>query len=349
MNSITGIVEAISLTDADAGVLYRKFGVDSAKPRLFVCSQKKYDGYTCAKIETQNHLDSGRLKEAARSVMYMFDLAQSDEDFSVTYELAGIVYMGLGRWEEAQVNFEAADVHLPYNIDDPKTSLDIVNRKHTLMTNIASLMVKQRHLTWANVIGQSIVAHPRVSSVNKGWGYLVLGEVALGFDDVVSARTHFQAAWEVFQQDRVDIECGCVQKGKDKERCTQQSNGNLRWTLIHLLKTEGLLGDPKALKKLQHYEKEWWTLDPEASVLAGVFHAALLPTSKRRTLLLKNMNTRAKRHSFGDILHRIVQLMSVVLVLGIHVHDSGTVDVFDPRSSTTTSPKGSLGRGNTGK
>ena len=348
LSSITGIVEAVSLTDADAGVLYRKFGVDSAKPRLLVCSTKKSHGYTCAKRETQNYLDSGQLKEAARSVMHMFDLAQSDEEFSITYELAGIVYMGLGRWEEAQVNFEAADVHLPYNIDDPKIEQHIVNRKHTLMTNIASLMVKQKHLTWAKVIGQSIVAHPRVCNTNKGWGHLVLGEVALGFDDPASAHMHFQAAWKVFQEDRVAIACGCIEKEIDKNRCTQQSNGNLRWTLIHILKTEGLLGDEGALKKLQSYEKEWWTLDPEASVMAGLFHAELLPFSKRRKLILKNIKTRAKRNSFGEVLMRISQLLGVLLVLGGSLSFLSTTDIYE-EGVMTKSPKEEVQRGNTGR
>ena len=36
LNSLTGIIEAIALTDADAGVLYRKMGMDNAKPRLYV-------------------------------------------------------------------------------------------------------------------------------------------------------------------------------------------------------------------------------------------------------------------------------------------------------------------------
>ena len=39
LNSLTGIIEAISLTDADAGVLYRKMGLHSAKPRLYVLSE----------------------------------------------------------------------------------------------------------------------------------------------------------------------------------------------------------------------------------------------------------------------------------------------------------------------
>ena len=34
ISSITSIIEAVSLTDADAGVLYRKVGYSSAKPRL---------------------------------------------------------------------------------------------------------------------------------------------------------------------------------------------------------------------------------------------------------------------------------------------------------------------------
>ena len=52
LNSITGIIEAISLTDADAGVLYRKLGVGSAKPRLFVLPNGTLD-YEAAKKAAQ--------------------------------------------------------------------------------------------------------------------------------------------------------------------------------------------------------------------------------------------------------------------------------------------------------
>ena len=50
-------------------------------------------------------------------------------ELATTYEQAGIVYMGMGRWEEAQANFESADRHIPEDIDHPDTPQDIVNKK----------------------------------------------------------------------------------------------------------------------------------------------------------------------------------------------------------------------------
>ena len=54
--------------------------------------------------------------------------------------------MGMGRWEEAQANFEAA-TDISEDIDHPDTP-DIVNKKHALMTNIGSLMVKRGNHSW---------------------------------------------------------------------------------------------------------------------------------------------------------------------------------------------------------
>ena len=58
--------------------------------------------------------------------------ACTDDELCQAYEPAGVVYMGLGRWEEAQVNFESADAALQVNINDPNTDSALVHRKHTL-------------------------------------------------------------------------------------------------------------------------------------------------------------------------------------------------------------------------
>ena len=142
LNSITGIIEAITLTDADAGVLYRQLGLDEAKPRRYALPET-IQSHQSAAVYTKNQLDSGKIREAAYGVMAMFDLAETDLQLCDAYEQAGIVYMGLGRWEEAQVNFEAADNHLQCNLDDPATEQRLLDRKHTLMTNIGSLMAKR--------------------------------------------------------------------------------------------------------------------------------------------------------------------------------------------------------------
>ena len=193
LNSLTGIIEAISLTDADAGVLYRKMGVSSAKPRLFVLPGVMLD-YETAQREAKNHLDSGRVRDAAHSVMAMFDLAETDEQLCDAYEQAGIVYMGLGRWEEAQVNFEAADTHLTCDIDNPATPQQQIDRKHTLMTNIGHVMVKRGNTSWASLFGQAVITHPRASNLNRGWGHLIVGEAALNNGNPSKAQEAFHAA-----------------------------------------------------------------------------------------------------------------------------------------------------------
>ena len=220
------------------------------------------------------------------------------------------------------------------------------------MTNIGSLMVKQGHLTWAKVLAQSIVAHPRVSNLNKGWAHLILGEVALGFDDAQSAHDLFHGAWEVFQQDRADMICNGLLDEEQQDRCTLQSDGNMRWTSIHLLKSRALLGNQSALQKLRQHEKEWSKLDPEASVMAGLFCAELMPVSKRRTLTLKNLRTRAKRHSLGEIMQRISQMMGILLVLGISFDLTSEPPQLRGEVLQQVSekkPTGTLNRGNTGK
>ena len=194
LNSLTGIIEAISLTDADAGVLYRKVGMGSAKPRLFVLPDTALD-YETAKTEAQNFLNTGHIRDAAHRVMLMFDLAENDDQLSEAYEQAGIVYMGMGRWEEAQVNFEAADRHLTCDINDSTTAQALIDRKHTLMTNIGSLMVKRKNINWGMLFARSVTEHPKVSTLNRGWGLLVLGEAELGLQKYQDAKIIFKNLW----------------------------------------------------------------------------------------------------------------------------------------------------------
>ncbi|MEC7984576.1 MAG: hypothetical protein VX278_05400 [Myxococcota bacterium] len=332
LNSITGIIEAISLTDADAGVLYRKMGSTKAKPRLFVLPKGIHD-YDTAKIKAQNYLDSGRIRDAAHNVMAMFDLAETDEQLCETYEQAGIVYMGLGRWEEAQVNFEAADAHLDYNIDDPKTPDSIIDRKHSLMTNIGSLMVKRGNLSWALLFGRAVANHPRVNEQNKGWGYLVLGEAALGLRNPEDAKKAFRAALNIFETNlqtaETDKEMGDIQRNRQ----TEQAEGNIRWARIHLLKSQLLLGEHDAGEKLQQFEALWFDIDPEASTMAGLFYAENLKASKRKKLLLRDLRARAQRYSLGEIVQRIALVMGVFMltVLGGFTKD-------EERETVQTSP-----------
>ena len=98
--------------------------------------------------------------------------------------------MGLGRWEEAQVNFEAADAALQANVNDPNCGIDLVHRKHTLMTNIGHLMVKRGNVSWGLLFGREVVSHPRVSEYNKGWAYLVIGEAELGLGNLRTPMNH---------------------------------------------------------------------------------------------------------------------------------------------------------------
>ena len=311
LNSITGIIEAISLTDADAGVLYRKLGMGSAKPRLFVVPNTALD-YEAAKIEAQNFLDTGHIREAAHRVMLMFDLAESDDQLCEAYEQAGIVYMGMGRWEEAQVNFEAADRHLNCDINNSKTSQSLIDRKHTLMTNIGNLMVKRRNTSWGILFARSVIEHPKVSTLNRGWGLLVLGEADMILQKYCSAKRHFEEALGIFEEDLKEIEELTDVEPSVQKRWSIQAQGNIRWTKIHLLKGAMLLGDKTAALKLKEQEQIWEDIDPETSITAGLFFAENLPQSRRRNMLLRELKKRAKRNRLGEVLQRISVLLPML-------------------------------------
>ena len=312
LNSITGIIEAISLTDADAGVLYRKIGMGSAKPRLFVLPDTALD-YETAKMEAQNFLDTGQIRDASHRVMLMFDLAENDDQLCETYEQAGIVYMGMGRWEEAQVNFEAADRHLNCDINDPTTPQPLIDRKHTLMTNIGSLMVKRKNISWGVLFACSVTEHPKVSTLNRGWGLLVLGEAKLGLQKYHAAKNHFEEALGIFEDDLKEIKELTDIESEVQKRWSLQAQGNIRWTKIHLLKSSMLLGDKIAALQLQEQEQIYEDIDPETSITAGLFYAENLPQSRRKNMLLRELKKRAKRNRLGEVLQRISMILSVLL------------------------------------
>ena len=348
LSSITSIIEAISLTDADARVLYQKFGTYHAKPRCFVTPNGATD-FASTKIEAQKLLDSGKLQEASRYVMAMFDLAHSDEEFSTAYEQAGIVYLGLGRWEEAQANFEAADSQLPYNIDDPEIPQSIINRKHSIMTNIGTLMVKRKNLSWAMVLSRSVIEHQRVCPQNKGWGLLIAGEAHMELGALQKSQDSFRAALDIFQK----LHAAAISKKQnhhqEQNQKIQQAKGNIRWTKIHLLKAQYLAGDAASHHELRELEIKWRELDPEASTMAGFFFAELIPHKKRRALLLKDLHKRAKEHRLGDIMQRISALLTMLLFLSIgflshtNIHSPST-----PNSSASLEHSPNHNRGNTG-
>ena len=311
LNSLTGIIEAISLTDADAGVLYRKVGMGSAKPRLFVLPDTALD-YETAKTEAQNFLDTGHIRDAAHRVMLMFDLAENDDQLSEAYEQAGIVYMGMGRWEEAQVNFEAADRHLTCDINDSTTAQALIDRKHTLMTNIGSLMVKRKNINWGMLFARSVIEHPKVSTLNRGWGLLVLGEAELGLQKYQDAKNHFQKALGIFENDLKEIEALTDIEVDVQKRWSLQAQGNIRWTKIHLLKSSMLLGDTTSAIELKNQEQMWEDIDPETSITAGFFYTENLPQSRRKNMLLRELKKRAKRNGLGEVLQRIASILPVL-------------------------------------
>ena len=57
-------------------------------------------------------------------------------------------------------------------------------------------MVKRGNGSWALLFGRSVVEHPKVSSVNRGWGQLVLGEASLSLHNPAGAEAAFSAALE---------------------------------------------------------------------------------------------------------------------------------------------------------
>ncbi len=316
LHSVTSIIEAISLTDADARILYQKLGAYHAKPRRFVTPNGNKD-FSSVYTEAQNLLHRGELQAASRYVMAMFDLAQSDDDFSRAYEQAGIVYLGLGRWEEAQVNFEAADAHLSCNIDNPDTPQSIIDRKHTIMTKIGTLMVKRGNIHWAITLSRSIIEHERVSLLNKGWGLLVLGEAFMVLEETQKSHDYLQKALKFFQQIHIENTCVKHEPSQEQNRRVLQIEGNIRWTQIHLLKAKYLCGEMSAHHDLKELEIAWKQLDPEASTMAGFFFAELTPHKKRRTILLKELLKQAKKYQLGEIVQRISSLLMILIFFNI--------------------------------
>ena len=348
LNSLTGIIEAIALTDADAGVLYRKMGMDNAKPRLYVLPDSDLT-FECAKREAQDFLDTGHVREAAYRVMMMFDLASDDIQLSTTYEHAGIVYMGMGRWEEAQANFEAADRHIPEDIDHPNTTQEIINRKHTLMTNIGSLMVKRGNYSWAILFATAILNHSRTTSLNRGWAYLVLGNARLGMHNPTQAEQEFQSALELFESDLQNALQTSHSNEDVKQRWVTQAQGNIRWTRIHLLKSQLESGNLEVLTELKKCTEDWKSLDPECSTLAGVLWAKHIPQNRRRTQTLRSLYETAKRYNLGDLMNQITALMVILcMILGPSTFSSTQLASVETTPSfmpdTNDHPRGNTGR-----
>ncbi|MEC8382066.1 MAG: hypothetical protein VXZ96_17175 [Myxococcota bacterium] len=167
--------------------------------------------------------------------------ACTDDELCQAYEQAGVVYMGLGRWEEAQVNFEAADAALQANVNDPNCGIDLVHRKHTLMTNIGHLMVKRGNVSWGLLFGREVVSHPRVSEYNKGWAYLVIGEAELKLNHPQGAAESFNTAVKIFGAELERINVAASLDGRMHCRQLIQAEGNHRWANVHALKAAVLL------------------------------------------------------------------------------------------------------------
>lgn len=333
LNSLTGIIEAISLTDADAGVLYRKMGLHSAKPRLYVLPNSELT-FECALREAQDYLDTGHVRDAAHRVMMMFDLASNDMELATTYEQAGIVYMGMGRWEEAQANFEAADRHIPEDIDHPSTPQDIVNKKHTLMTNIGSLMVKRGNHSWASLFATAILNHPKVSELNRGWAHLVLGNARMGMHNAIQAEIEFKSALDIFTEDLQNSLDNETISEDTRARWVTQGEGNIRWAKVHWLQSKLANGDRSALNHLQGYAEEWRHFDPESGTLAAMICTQHIHNERRRTQTLRGLYETAKRHNLGDMMKQITALLvTLLMVIGIGNVTSTQMDPID----TTTS------------
>ena len=304
LNSITGIIESVSLTDADAGVLYRKMGMHSAQPRLYVLPDSELT-FECALREAQNYLDTGHVRDAAHRVMVMFDLASDDIELSTTYEQAGIVYMGMGRWEEAQANFEAADRHIPEDIDHPDTPQNIVNRKHTLMTNIGSLMTKRGNHTWAILFATAILNHPITSSLNRGWAHLVLGNARLGMNNPIQAQQEFKSALDIFEADLQETSLDQSITNETRERWMTQAKGNIRWTRIHCLKSQLVAGNKEVLAELESVPQNGnISTQNQALLLRCYVHNIFTMNVEEYKLYADYMET-AKRHNLGDLMNQI--------------------------------------------
>ena len=246
-------------------------------------------------MQAQSYLDQGQIKEAAHRVMAMFDLASTDDELCQAYEQAGVVYMGLGRWEEAQVNFESADAALQVNINDPNTDNVLVNRKHTLMTNIGSLMVKRGNCSWGLLFGREVAFHPRVCELNRGWAQMVIGEAELKLNHPQGAANVFNSAVDIFGAELERINTAASLDGRMHCRQLIQAEGNYRWAKVHALKSAALLGDQQAQQNLRELEIELLKLDPEASAMAGFFVAEQMPQGPhRKRKLLELKKTRQK-------------------------------------------------------
>ncbi len=359
LKSVTGIVEATALTDADAGVLYRRVVGNKAVPKRHA-PPKGVENHQDAALYTKNALDSGQIRDAAYGVMAMFDMANDDAEIADAYEQAGIVYMGLGRWEEAQANLEAADSLIPGNIHDPTLSHDILNRKLTLMTNIGSLMAKRGNASWAMMFGQNVVTHPNTSLVNRGWGHLVMGEAALALEAFADAQTHFQDALSCFGDLLVEAEglpegdpCGDKEQSRAygaRLRAISQAEGNQRWARIHLVFSRARCGSHDDVERLADLEAEWTALDPEASAMAGLLNATCMQNEKRRDLKLRDIQARAKRHGLGEIAQRAKLLLGAALfLLAMATGARSTVANHDSASTAQAVVLQQLARGNTGK
>jgi tetratricopeptide (TPR) repeat protein len=302
LKSVTGIVEAAALTDADAGVLYRRLAGHQAQPKRHVHPEGVRTHADAARM-TKDALDQGRIRDAAYGVMSMFELAADAAERADAYEQAGIVYMGLGRWDEAQANLEAADALVVGNIDDPDLAAPVLNRKLTLMTNIGSLMAKRGNASWALLFGRTVAQHPRATPNNRGWGLLVMGEAALALNDP-GAVGHLERALATFTA------CADTQD----PRARTQAEGNVRWSLLHVRYAQARFMGASA-EALADLEAEWSDLDPEASAMAGLFHALCLESVRRRQLKLRDLRARARRHGLGEIAQRASAALALALML----------------------------------
>ena len=347
LNSITSIVEAICLTDADAGVLYRKLGIDHARPRCYALPSGVTNHHSARQL-AKDQLDRGEIRAAAQSVMAMFDLAEDDEQLSQAYEQAGIVYMGMGRWEEAQVNFEAADAHLNCDTEDPNLSQKLLDRKHTLMTNIGSLMVKRGNTSWSMLFARSVITHPRVSLLNQGWAKIVLGEAELTLNLPKNALKSYQQARACFEQDLTEAKANDRLSPGELQRINNQIAGNLRWTDVHIARCQQLSGHRNIKIRLQKMATDWRRIDPESAETAAFFIAEQHPHPRQRQQMLRDLRTSAKRHGLGELLLRIAAVLSVCFVM-LRLNTAPATPITAPKIQAELHRSKALSRGNTGR
>lgn len=311
LRSITGIVEATALTDADAGVLYRRLVSHAAQPPRV--SLPGVETHAQAARYTKDALDSGRIRDAARGVMVMSALAGNDPEMADAYEQAGIIYMGLGRWEEAQANLEAADRLIPGDIHDPALSAGVLGRKLSLMTNIGSLMAKRGNPTWALMFGQGVAEHPRAGLNDRGWGFLVMGEAHLAQGQLPAARRQLARAIACFTERQAAAQA--LTDAAERGRALNQAAGNLRWATVHHLFARLQCGESACAERLADHEADWATLDPEAAAMAGLFYARSLSSPTRRALRLRDILARARRRGLGEVAARARLLLAVLMLV----------------------------------